>query len=150
MTAAVAPGEVFRLRIVVIDPPAGVGFAMQRGHADLVAPSVGPSGELLFDFELRTGKPLADGRPNLLGEFAQGTPAGRFVYINSGKRAGQAGSPWERRAKIMLAGIDGDLLARAARDPSSRIEARIRGVGRDGGPVCATTPTLDGGWRLAR
>ena len=148
MTAAIVSGEVFRLRIVVVDPPAGVGFAMQRGHAELVAPAIGSSGELLFDFELRTGKPLADGRPNFLGEFAQGTPTARFVYVNSGKRAGQAGSPWERRAKIMLAGIDGDLLARAVRDPSSRIEARIRGVGRDGGPVCASTPPIDG-WRLS-
>lgn len=146
--AAIASGEVFRLRIVVVDPPAGVGFALQRGHAELVAPHAGASGEWLFDFELRIGKPLADGRPNFLGEFAQGTPTARFVYINSGKRAGQAGSPWERRAKIMLAGIDGDLLTRAARDPSLRIQARIRGTGRDGGPVCASTPLIDG-WRLS-
>lgn len=136
-----------RLRIVVADPPAGVVFAMQRGRDELVPPTRIESGSLLFDFDLRIGKPLADGRPNFLGPFAQGTPSARFVYVNSGTSAGQLGSPWTRRAKIMLAGIDDALLARTLRKATSRLETRIQGTGKDGGPACATVPLL-GGWRL--
>ena len=49
-----------RLRIVVIDPPAGVTFAMQRGRDELMPPERPESGTLSFDFDLRTGKPLED------------------------------------------------------------------------------------------
>lgn len=143
-----APGSgSLRLRIVVIDPPVGVRFAMQCGRDELVPPTKSESGSLLFDFDLRIGKPLADGRPNFLGSFAQGTPSARFVYINSGTSAGQAGSCWTRRAKIMLAGIDQILLVRALRS-DGRLEARMRGTGKDGGPTCASVQLLDGGWKL--
>lgn len=146
MSDAVPEQATVRLRIVVIDPPSGVMFAMQRGRDELVPPTNGDDGHLSFDFELRTGKPLADGRPNLLGPFAQGTPSARFVYVNSGTLAGQADSCWTRRAKIMLAGIDRALLARALRS-DVRLEARMRGTGTDGGPACASVPLIDG-WKL--
>ena len=85
-------------RIAVVQPPAGVQFRLQEGRSDLVAPVSATAAELQFEFSLRLGSPR-QGRPNFLGAPAQGPPASRFVYINSGRQAGQQGTPWDRRAK---------------------------------------------------
>jgi hypothetical protein len=135
-----------RLRILVIDPPADVAFQLQRGKSDLVPAVHATPRELAFELTVRVGA-QPDGQPNFLGPFAQGTPADRFVYVNSGTLAGQADSPWTRRAKIKLAGITREMIERARTDDRI-IEARIAGTGRDGGPACATVPIV-GGWSLA-
>jgi hypothetical protein len=136
------------LRITVTDPPPNVRWAVQRGRHDLLPPARQTADALVFDFTVRVGE--RDGRPNFLGEFAQGTPADRFVYVNSGTSAGQAGSRWERRAKVKLATITREMIDAALAEPGAVLEARFAGVGRDGGPACATVPLLDGGWRLVR
>ena len=89
------------------------------------------------------------GEPVFLGPAAQGSVTDRFVYVNSGTMAGQAGSPWTRRAKVKLAGIDLKMVEAARRDGHC-LEARIAGTGRDGGPSCATVRPLGGGWRVVR
>jgi hypothetical protein len=134
-------------RIRVVGPPQGVDFRLQRGKAELVAPSQVTDGELVFDLTARVGQGR-DGEPNLLGPFVQGPVGGRFVYVNSGTCAGQLHSCWTRRAKVPLGGITAAMIADLAADPSSVAEARIVGTGRDGGPACATVPLLDGGWRV--
>jgi Family of unknown function (DUF5990) len=63
-----------------------------------------------FDFTVRLGAPQADGRPNFLGPFAQGSPRDRFVYVNAGTRAGQSNSRWDRRAKVPLGQITWELI----------------------------------------
>ena len=136
-----------RLRISVLEPPAGVQFRLQEGRADLIAPTRMTAEGLQFEFNLRLGPPRR-GRPNFLGPAAQGPPDGRFVYINSGRRAGQQGTVWDRRAKIPLGGITSALLDMVLKHPDHVLEARIAGTGRDGGPACATVPLLEG-WRLA-
>ena len=73
------------LRIVVVNPPLGVEFRVQRGRGDLLLPSESNVTTLAFAFRVRVGA-QADGRPNFLGEYAQGTPTDRFVYVNSGSR----------------------------------------------------------------
>jgi hypothetical protein len=140
--------QTVRCRITVVNPPAGVKFAMQRGRNELVAPSHSTADRIAFDFTLRLGPPLPSGLPNFLGEFAQGTPADRFVYVNSGQRAGQHDWRWNRRAKIKLAGIGIELLTKALALPDATLEAEIAGTARDGGPACATVPILGSGWRL--
>lgn len=85
--------------------------------------------------------------PNFLGPFTQGPRGARFVYVNSGTLAGQANTKWTRRAKVPLSGITWAMIKRAK---GAILEARIDGVGRDGGPACGTVPLLDGGWRIAR
>jgi hypothetical protein len=137
-----------RCRITVVNPPAGVRFAMQRGRDALVEPSRMLKNRISFDFTLRLGAPLSNGFPNFLGEFAQGTPSDRFVYVNSGKHAGQPDSIWDRRAKIKLAGIDSALLKKALASPDATLEAEIDGIAKDGGPACATVPILGKGWHL--
>jgi hypothetical protein len=134
-------------RITVLDPPRGVVFRLQRGRSELVAPSNESPGAIVFDFTLRVEPGAAGGPPRLLGPFAQGPPATRFVYVNSGKHAGQFESRWDRRAKVPLAGVDATLIEQAAASPGAAIEARIAGTGRDGGPACATVPLVSG-WRV--
>jgi hypothetical protein len=138
------------LRIVVMGPPSGVAFAMQRGRADLVAPVSATSDALVFEFAVSVADASSD-PVRLTGDFAQGPASARFVYINSGTYAGQNDSAWSRRAKIPLAGITPKLVQSSLRHetlkPGGMLEARIAGVGRDGGPACATVPLLSA-WSL--
>jgi hypothetical protein len=107
------------------------------------------SGEdLSFDFSIRVAPGKTAGSLRFLGTFTQGPPAERFVYVCSGTLAGQAGTEWTRRAKVPLKGITNDLVARVRKSAGVKLEARIRGTAKDGGPACATVPLLDG-WRLA-
>ena len=133
-------------RITVLDPPRGVLFRLQGGRSELIVPSHESTSSLVFDFTLRVQPGTAGGPPRLLGPFAQGPPAKRFVYVNSGKQAGQAESCWDRRAKVPLGGVDASLVEQAAAS-GAVIEAQIAGTGRDGGPACATVPLVSG-WRV--
>jgi hypothetical protein len=139
-----APAEL-PLRIVVVGPLAGVRMALQRGKAELVEPASAWPDALVFDFSVRVAPVEAGQPPRLLGPMVQGPPQGRFVYVNSGTLAGQAGSSWTRRAKVPLSGIDWVMIR--ALEPGQRLQARIAGVERRGGPCCASVPLLDGGWR---
>jgi hypothetical protein len=130
--------QELRLRIVVTDPLSGVWFALQRGKSELVAPT--SSGEeLTFDFSVLAD--LASDPPRLTGEFTQGPPATRFVYINSGTYAGQTGTDWSRRAKVPLTGIRTSLAAKVIAS-NGILLARVYGMAKDGGPFCASVPLL--------
>jgi hypothetical protein len=105
---------------------------------------------LWFAITLRLGPPLANGSFNFLGEFAQGPPSDRFIYINSGALAGQAGSCWERRAKLKLAGIP-RLVVEAVTDRRDRaVQATVLGTSSDGGPMCATVRSTAVTWAIAK
>ena len=140
------------LRIVVVNPPAGVTWAVQSGRTnahDLIPPSRASANELVFDLTVRLGTPR-DGKPNLLGDITQGTPALRFIYVNSGTSAGQKDSCWTRRAKVFLTSITQSQIDEVLANPKLVLEARIAGTGRDGGPSCAKVPLLDGRWRAVK
>lgn len=137
------------LRIVVLRPPTGVTFAVQRGRFELLPPSAATRDSLVFDFTVRVGSGK-DGVPNFLGPYAQGTPADRFVYVNSGTSAGQTGSCWSRRAKVRTRGIGWEMIEEVLATPGAVLEARFEGTGRDGGPSCASVPLVEGGWRVVR
>jgi hypothetical protein len=134
-------------RITVLNPPSGVTFRLQRGRSELLSPSHESASTIVFDFTLRA-ESGAGGYPRLLGPFAQGPPASRFVYVNSGKQAGQEESCWDRRAKVPLTRVSSALIERAASSRGAVIETQIAGTGRDGGPACATVPLI-GAWRIA-
>lgn len=136
------------LRITLIEPPSGVRFRLQRGKAELAPPARESDDAISFDFTVRAAEGGADGAPRFLGPFTQGPPATRFVYVSSGTSAGQADSCWTRRAKVPLKGITWEMVERALSAPDAVLEARITGTSRDGGPVCASVPLLDGGWRI--
>ena len=134
------------LRIVVVDPPDGVAFVVQRGRFDLLAPVKVTASSLIFEFPVAVAD-AASQPPRLTGEFAQGPPSGRFIYVNSGTLAGQTHSCWTRRAKVPITRI-GHSLLRSALLGDLVLEARIFGKARDGGPACATVPLLVA-WALA-
>ena len=135
------------LRITVRRPPSGVEFAVQRGSAELLAPSARSPDALVFDFTVRIDGVTSSGAPRLLGPFTQGPPSARFVYVNAGQRAGQADTRWDRRAKVPLGGITASMIQAAAGTPGVRIETDFAGTGTDGGPTCATVKSTV--WRVA-
>ena len=137
------------LRITVVNPPQDVDFCLQRGRAELVSRTRSDGQPLSFDFTVRARLSPDGESVNLTGPFAQGPPAGRFVYVNSGTLAGQADSCWTRRAKVPLTGITRALVEALLASPGSWLEARIPGMARDGGPASATVPLLGEGWSLA-
>lgn len=137
-----------RLRIVLLDPPPGVRFAVQSGKSELLPPARVSPDAITFEVSVRLGAPRADGGPSLMPPIAQGPAHDRFIYVNSGTLAGEPGSPWTRRAKIKTAGIGDTLVQAALASPDALIEARIAGTGRGGGPPAGTVP-LVGEWRIA-
>ena len=137
---------VVRARIIVVNPPAGVQWRLQEGRDELVPPSRIQDSEIYFEFTLRIGPPRG-GQPNFLGAAAQGPADARFVYVKSGRRAGQLATLWDRRAKVPLRGISVAMIQGALADEATLLEARIAGTGKDGGPACATVPLLNP-WRL--
>lgn len=126
------------IRLIVTEQLPGVWYAMQRGRSGLLAPATS-SGVLAFDFDVRVE--LSKDPPGVTGEFAQGPPTQRFVYVNSGTYAGQSGTPWSRRAKVPVTGIAASLAAEAIAR-KGRLQASVRGTGKDGGPFCASVPLL--------
>jgi hypothetical protein len=138
------------LRIVVEDPVAGLTIAMQRGASgkvELIAPVRASAKALVFDFAVTVNEANTDGSPRLLGPFVQGPPSGRFVYLNVGAYAGQAGARWNGRVKVPLVGLSWPLIETL---PSGgRLEAHIAGKKRDGGPALASVALLAPGWRAS-
>jgi hypothetical protein len=126
------------LRIVVVRPPPGVEWRIQSGRDELLTPRSASSDEIPFEVNVNV---TTEGLVIFRGPVTQGPPKARFVYVNSGKRAGQSTSPWDRRVKISLTAITRAQVARALEDSNTLLA-------RDGGPACATVPLLDGGWRL--
>jgi hypothetical protein len=135
------------LRVTVVGPPLGVAWAVQSGRSDLIEPSERTEARIAFDVTVRVGAPRPGGQSTLLGRVIQGPPTDRFLYLNSGKRAGQVDSCWDRRAKVPLNGITEQLIESVGKQPGARLEAQIAGTGPDGGPACATVPLL-AEWRV--
>ena len=143
-------GEALPFRIVVVDPPRGVHFRLQSGKSpgELLPPARSTSSALTFEFELRLGEPLSDGRPRFLGRLTQGPPEERFVYVNSGTSAGQPASCWTRRAKVHLSPITAAMVKEVLSGEELFLEARFAGTAKDGGPACASVPLLGGAWQV--
>jgi hypothetical protein len=134
------------VRIVLVNPPGGVVFAVQEGRSELLAPSQAKGGSMTFEFNVRVAEDDRGQGPNFLGSFAQGPRGGRFIYVNSGRHAGQKDTDWDRRAKVPLGGLTWTLV-KSALAKRGAVEAHIDGVGRDGGPACGSV-ALIGKWRV--
>ena len=134
------------LRIVIVDPPDGVMFCVQKGDTEVVSPVRAAGAPISFDVPVLVRDRATDDGPRLMGPFVKGPANARFVYVNSGTLAGQPDSRWTRRAKVPLTGITPELLAKAMTTPGTRLEARIGGTAADGGPACATVALLGKGW----
>ena len=122
-------------RIVVTDPLPGVAMRVQRGRDELLDPTVGPNGSLVFDFDISVDN--SGDAPNFLGKYAQGPKTSRFVYVNSGTYAADGHSVWGRRAKVSLMNISKEQIDEVS-GKGARLQTSFPGVGRDGGPTCAS------------
>lgn len=134
-----------RIRITVIDPPAGVWMKVQKGSCELLEAEAAGDDCLRFEFPVIVD--LDSGAPNFLGKFAQGPKDARFIYVNSGTSAGQTTSCWSRRAKLSLMSITTGMVESALSAKNGRLESTIHGTGRDGGPVCASVKGIE--WLVA-
>lgn len=117
---------------------------MQRGQSAL-HPPVASSNALVFEFAVQVD--LSKDPIGLTGEFTQGPPAKRFVYVNSGTYAGESGTSWSRRAKVPITGIPAALDQEAIAS-GHVLQARVQGRAKDGGPFCASVPLLSD-WAVA-
>jgi hypothetical protein len=144
------PQPELALRIIVDDPVPGVAMRLQRGRDEFVEPTDATLSTVVFDLSVPVGVARPDGTPTFLGPFTQGPPAARFVYVNSGRQAGQSGTCWDRRAKVPLFEITADDVEAALRVERGCLEVRIGGRARDGGPVCGSVRLPPGGWRVAK
>ena len=133
------------IRIIVVAPLAGVSMMVQEGKDKLLPPTRSSDDAIYFEFPINVD--LSSRSPNFLGKFAQGPKDARFVYVNSGTYAGEHHSCWGRRAKLSLMTITRDQIEQAITD-GSVIETRFPGVGRDGGPTCASVKGLV--WKVVK
>jgi len=139
-----------KFRIVLEKPPAGIDFALQKGKGSkyqIVQKQRSGNRDLHFEFTARAISVAKGGAPNLLGEFVQGPPQARFVYIGIGTFAGQTGTEWSRRLKVPLSGINAEMIELAAGDSSPVFETHVPGTAKDGSPSCATVKPF-AGWKL--
>jgi len=133
------------LRLTLVNPPPDVPWAVQLGRDALLPPAKVARDQVIFEIpiELTTS---ATGEPRLRGAAVQGPAGARFLYVNSGWRAGAAGSCWDRRAKVPLSGIPLATLHRKPGDDPLVLHGEIAGTAKDGGPACASVPLLRAGW----
>jgi hypothetical protein len=131
---------------VLVAPPAGPTFALQRGKRELARAAVSNGQDLKLEFTFQAEE-RAGGGVRFSGEFVQGPAGGKFIYVNSGTLAGDVGSPWTRRAKVSLESLTWAVVSGVVAQPRARLEARVSGVAKDGGPACASVPLLSGGWQ---
>ena len=138
------------IRIVLVEPPPGIDYGIQHGRGakyETILVQQRTRREVTFDFSITVEENRKDGSPNFLGPIVQGPPTGRFIYVDVGTYAGQKHTPWARRMKIPLGGITWALIKKAHSKSGQRLIGRIQGTGKDGGPVCATVPLIDG-WQI--
>ena len=137
-------------RIVLLRPPAGVLFGLQKGSgSDYETVQTQRSGtqDLAFQFQAKI-KVEDNGFVNLLGPFVQGPKNGRFVYIDIGSYAGEKGTQWSRRLKIPLTGISQKDIKAVQMNTASVLESKVEGKGKDGTPACGTAKPFKG-WHIA-
>ena len=136
------------LRIIVEEPLPGVALALQHGKDGLERPAATSPTQIVFDFAVRVGAPKPDGTPNLLGPFAQGHAATRFVYICVGRRAGQATSSVDGRVKVPLTGITQAQVTALLAGSGQRLAVRLPGRNAKGEPTLATVRLPANSWKL--
>ena len=130
------------LRIILVAPPPGVLFCLQRGRDERVDPVRSDGGDVTFELTLQV-KP--DG-PDFRGPFVQGPKGERFIYVGIGTLAGDADSCWTRRLKIRLDGITGSQIEEVRAHPGAILSARVAGTSQHGGPAYDTAQFQDSGW----
>jgi len=136
------------LQIILTNPTPDVMYGLQKGSGstyETVQKQISASSDLSFKFTIKIkGESSKDKLPKFSGSYVQGPSDNKFVYIDIGTAAGQTGSIWSRRLKIPLTGITWQHIDSFTRNPSVIMETHVPGIGRDGGPNCATVKPFEG------
>ena len=125
--------ESLALRIIVLDPPPNILWALQLGQDEIVKPSSATKSRISFDFAVEVVDGSSKGAFRLRGPAVQGRPSERFVYLRIGTYAGQTGTDVARRAKIGLEGITGTLLETVRAKRAGVLEVQFAGTDSKGG-----------------
>ena len=134
------------IKLIVLRPLAGVTMNVQRGRDELLPPSRSSSAAAVFEFTVSAD--LSAAVPNFLGKYVQGPKGERFIYVNSGRQARQDETVWDRRAKVSLMTITRKQIDDIIGGDGLLLEAKFEGVGRDGGPACASVKGVT--WRVSQ
>ena len=141
------------LQIILVQPPPNVLFGLQKGSGnnyETLQKQMSASEDLLFTFQITIkGDKGKDAFPKFSGPFVQGPAGGKFIYIDIGQCAGQFDTAWSRRLKVPLTGITWNMIDQLITEPSSLLETKVPGTGKDGGPNCATVKPFEG-WRMKK
>ena len=158
--AAALSERVVRLRVTCRCPLDALRHGAEFGLQDnsttkdwvLHAGDKQRNGDLHFECEVRIRRQPRTGAPNFLGPFVHGPVTERFLYLSWRPLAWRPGSPeaphptWVRRMKIHLREISRALVDSALKRGGC-MQTTVDGIGRDGGPACASVPLI-GGWTV--
>ena len=144
-----SPAETLPLRIIVVDPPPGILWALQLNQEEIVKPTSATVSRITFDFAVEVIEGDSKDAFRLRGPAVQGRPGGRFVYLRMGAYAGQVGIDAGWRAKIGLEGITHKQLDAVKAKRAAVLEVQFAGTGPKGGPACATVTLLGRGWQVS-
>lgn len=132
-------------RVRVVDPVPGCAYALQHRDGTLDHIQLAADDALAFTASI-TLKVRDDDTFDPTGNHVNGPRGRRFLYVCSGTLAGQADSPWTRRAKVSLDGL-AEVVPLSVDLMPPLIEVVIAGRARDGGPACASV-VPEAPWRL--
>lgn len=121
-------------------------LGIQRGDEVVEMVSADKS-EATFIAEFRIGT-KADGAPNFLGPYAQGTPQDRFFYLSWLVEKSPGHLQTFRRLKIRLGHLGWQEIRKSVKTESP-LEVTLRLTDAKGGPLCATPPSTHIRWGAA-
>ena len=124
------------LRLSVIAPPAGVAHCLQGKEGGCVNVRMSTGKTIVFELPAR----LEEGKtgPRFLGDFVRTEgKTRRFVYVATGRGAGQHSTEWSRRAKVDLPDPTAAMV-KAAAGSGLVLEGSYAGTDAKGWPTCAT------------
>ena len=136
------------LRIVVVDPPPRVRYALQLGRDQHVAPTSSSPSRVTFEFTVDVEEDSSTGSFRLKGAAVQGPKGQRFVYLPVWWHRPDTDELTGGRVKVTLESITPEQLRKAASDSASVLEAEFEGAGKNGLPMCASVKLIGGGWHL--
>ncbi len=124
------------LRLILEQPVAGVVYSLQNKKNEPVNATLSAGADLAFELPVRVGP-----GPKFYGDFVRSEgPSRRFVYVASGKQAGQH-IVLSRRMKIDIHDLPQTLIDAAI--AGRTLQAVFAGSDRDGGPACATCKPIE-------
>lgn len=132
LTIEVVCTELPGIRFADYEP---VYLGIQKGH-DVIEAVPGDAKHAVFKPVFRILK-QADGSPNFLGPFAQGTPQQRFFYLSWGVMHENQRFEMFRRVKIHLSHLRWEHIQKAM-SQGTALKVTLKATAAKGDPVCGS------------